>query len=148
MRILGHPIHPMLVHFPIVLWTVAAAAYVAAAVGMQSAAMIAKFSNGAGLVMALLAMVAGLLELTTIDSHCEAMQVATWHLMVMATAWLLFVLALVLPLAPASSINASAAQFGAAACACVGFVAMGAGGWLGGQLVYDFGVGVKGREKP
>lgn len=26
MRFFGHPIHPMLVHFPIVLWTIAAGA--------------------------------------------------------------------------------------------------------------------------
>jgi uncharacterized membrane protein len=55
MRLLGHPIHPMLVHFPVAFWTVAAAAYVAAAVGIgDAAAAIAKFSNGAGLIMAML----------------------------------------------------------------------------------------------
>ena len=36
MRLFGHPIHPMLVHFPIALWTVAAGAYVASAAGVTN----------------------------------------------------------------------------------------------------------------
>ena len=66
MRLWGHPIHPMLVHFPVVFWTVAAVAYVAAATGVEAAATVATFSNGAGLIFAMLAMIAGLIELRAI----------------------------------------------------------------------------------
>jgi uncharacterized membrane protein len=78
MRLWGHLIHPMLVHFPVAFWTVAAAAYVVDAASMgEAAAAIAKFSNAAGLIMAIFAMAAGLLELRAIDSQSEAMRVSS-----------------------------------------------------------------------
>jgi len=60
MRLFGHPIHPMLVHFPITLWTVAVGAYVASAAGVTGPVdMIAKFANSGGLIVAMLAMLGG-----------------------------------------------------------------------------------------
>ena len=147
MRFLGHPIHPMLVHFPIVLWTIATIAYVANAVDVTAGAgTIAMVSNGAGLIMALLAMLAGGFELRTIDSRSEAMRVATWHMMLMATVWFCFVAALVLQVSAGP--DRALSQLGAAACAVAGFLLMIAGAWLGGRLVYEFGVAVKGGGKP
>jgi len=134
----------MLVHFPIVFWTVAAAAYVADTAGFgEGAATLAKYSNGAGLIMGALAMIAGLLELRSIESRSKTMQVATWHMMVMATTWLCFLLALVLPISSESRVDHLTAQLASVASAVVGFLLMGAGGWLGGRLVYEFGTGVK-----
>lgn|SRR5579871_3123493 len=144
MRVFGHPVHPMLVHFPIALWTVAAAAYLASAAQLSELAdMTARFANIGGLVMAMLAMLAGLLELRAIDSRSEAMRVATWHMMIMATAWVCFLLALMVSISAGS--DRATAQMSAAACALVGFVLMGVGGWYGGRLVYAFGVAVKDR---
>lgn len=149
MRIWGHPIHPMLVHFPIVFWTVAAGAYAAdLAATVESAAGIAKWSNGAGLIMAMLAMLAGLVELRTIDKSSATMQVATRHMMVMATAWFCFLLALLLPLSAAPAMSPETAKLTAAASAGAGFLLMAIGGWLGGRLVYTFGVAVEGRTQP
>ncbi len=146
MRLFGHPIHPMLVHFPVAFWTVAAGAYVASAADVvESADVIAKFANGAGLTMAMLAMLAGLFELRSIDSRSEAMRVATWHMMTMATVWVCFLVALMLSIS--TGLNRSTAQFATVACAVVGVLLMGVGGWLGGRLVYDFGVAVKGKRK-
>jgi len=142
MRLWGHPVHPMLVHFPIVFWTVAVAAYVADVAEMgEFAAAVAKYSNGAGLIMAMLAMVAGLLELRSIESRSKTMQVATWHMMVMATAWVCFLLALLLPV-PTGTPMGHPTSLLAAVTAVVGFLLMSAGGWLGGRLVYEFGTGV------
>jgi uncharacterized membrane protein len=144
MRFLGHPIHPMLVHFPITLWTVAAIAYVANTAGVIDAAdEIAKVSNSAGLIMALLAMLAGGFELRTIDSRSEAMRIATWHMMLMATVWFCFLAALVLQVS--AGLDRSTSPLAAAACAVAGFLLMIAGAWFGGRLVYDFGVAVKSR---
>ena len=147
MRIWGHPIHPVLVHFPIAFWTVATGAYVASAAGVGEAAGIAQFANGAGLIMAILAMLAGVLELRSIDSRSAEMRVATWHLMVMGTVWICFLLAWLLPMSAGAAMNHSTAELGAAAGAIAGFLLMGVGGWLGGRLVYEFGVGVKNRTK-
>ena len=146
MRLFGHPIHPMLVHFPIVLWTIAAGAYGANAAGVTEwAAVVAKFANGAGLTMALLAMLAGLFELRSIDSRSEAMRVATWHMMVMAVVWVCFLAAMMLSISTA--LDRATAQVAAAACAAAGFLLMGVGGWLGGRLVYEFGIAVKDRTR-
>jgi len=145
MRIFGHPVHPMLVHFPIVFWTVALVAYVASAAGVtEPVDGIAKYANGAGLIMAMLAMLAGLVELRTIENRSEAMRIATWHMMVMATVWTCFLLALLLSISGAA--DRSPARLAVAACAVVGFLLMGIGGWLGGRLVYEFGIAVKDRK--
>jgi uncharacterized membrane protein len=144
MRFLGHPVHPMLVHFPIVLWTIAVISYVANAVSIIEAAdQIAKVSNGAGLIMALLAMLAGGFELRTIDSRSEAMRIATWHMMVMATVWFCFLAALMLQVS--AGLDRSMSPFVVAAFAMAGFLLMIAGAWFGGRLVYDFGVAVKSK---
>jgi len=142
MRLFGHPIHPMLVHFPITLWTVAVGAYVASAAGVTGPVdMIAKFANSGGLIVAMLAMLAGFLELRSIDSKSEAMRVATWHMMIMATVWFCFLVALMLSIS--TGLDHSTVQTAAAACAVAGFVLMGVGGWYGGRLVYEFGIAVK-----
>jgi uncharacterized membrane protein len=142
MRLFGHPIHPMLVHFPIVLWTIAVGAYVASAAGVaEPVDVIAKFANSGGLIMAMLAMLAGLLEIRSIGSRSEAMRVATWHMMIMATVWVCFLVALML--STSTGLDQSTAQIAAAACAVVGFLLMGVGGWFGGRLVYEFGIAVK-----
>lgn len=142
MRLFGHPIHPMLVHFPIVLWTIAAAAYVASAAGVtEPVDTIAKIANSGGLIMAMLAMLAGLLELRSIGSQSEAMRVATWHMMIMATAWVCFLVVLILP--TSAGLDHSTAQIAAASFAVAGFLLMGVGGWFGGRLVYEFRIAVK-----
>jgi uncharacterized membrane protein len=142
MRLFGHPIHPMLVHFPIVFWTVAAGAYVASAADVaELAAVIAKFANGAGLTMAVVAMLAGLVELRTIGSRSEAMRVATWHMMIMATVWVCFLVALMMSIS--IELDRSTAQLAAVACAVAGFLLMSVGGWLGGRLVYEFGIAIR-----
>ena len=142
MRIFGHPVHPMLVHFPITFWTVATVAYglVACDAG-ELVVTLAKFSNGAGLLLAMLAMLAGLLELRSIDSSSDAMGVAIWHMMIMATAWVCFLLALLLSVS--TGFDQATVNLGEATCASTGFVLMAVGGWLGGRLVYGFGIAVQ-----
>ena len=98
--------------------------------------------------MALPAMAAGLLELRTIDARNEAMRVATWLLMIMATVWICFLLAFLLPIASETTLDRWTAELGATASAGIGFLLMSVGGWLGGRLVYEFGIGVSGKAKP
>jgi uncharacterized membrane protein len=142
MRIFGHPVHPMLVHFPIALWTVATVAYCLVACGVGELALtLAKLSNCGGLLLAMLAMLAGLLELRSIDSSSDAMRVAIWHMMIMATVWFCFLLALLLSVS--TGFDPATARLGEAACAVAGFVLMAVGGWFGGRLVYEFGIAVQ-----
>jgi uncharacterized membrane protein len=146
MRFFGHPVHPMLVHFPIAFWSAATVAYVMTASGAGEPAMVfAKYANGAGLLLAMLAILAGLLELRSIDGSSDAMRVAIWHMMIMATVWFCFLLALLL--SASTGLDQAAERLGEAACAGTGFVLMALGGWLGGRLVYEFGVAVKKQTK-
>jgi uncharacterized membrane protein len=136
----------MLVHFPIVFWTIATGAYVWVAAGAsESIAVTAKFANGAGLIMAMLAMLAGLLELRCIARDSDAMQVAIWHMMAMSTVWVCFLAAMLL--SQSTGLDHVTAHVSAVACAGVGLLLMGVGGWLGGRLVYEFGVAVRGARK-
>src|SRR5262249_41666799 len=128
--------------FPIAFWTVAVGAYVwAAAAPSESVAMVGKLANGAALVIALLTMFAGLFELRSITSGSQSMQVATWHIMVMSSAWVCFLAAMLL--STSTGLDYLAAQVGGLVSASVGFLLMGIGGWLGGRLVYEFGIGGK-----
>jgi uncharacterized membrane protein len=135
----------MLVHFPIVFWTVAVVAYLASASGITGPIdTLARSANGAGLIMAMLAMIAGFMELRTIDRSSDAMRVATWHMMIMATVWICFLLALILPISTGPDLPTG---YLVIACAVAGFLLMGIGGWFGGRLVYEFGIAVKNRTK-
>jgi uncharacterized membrane protein len=147
MRLWGHPVHPILVHFPVAFWTVGTVAYIADAAGVEGAAAVAKLSNAAGLIMALLAMTAGLMELRLIDSSSAAMRVATTHMMAMAAAWVCFMAALVITISAGASLDKQIAQLVGVGGASVGFLLMSAGGWLGGRLVYEFGIGVATRKE-
>lgn len=140
MRIFGHPVHPMLVHFPIAFWTLATVAYAATMLSFAGPThVIAVFANVVALVMTLPAAVAGLMEWRSIAEGSKALRVASLHMMIMLSAWTMFVVALILPML--ATLSTSARSVGAGICAFIGFGLLSAGGWLGGRLVYEFGVG-------
>ena len=132
-----HPLHPALVHFPVACWSLAVAADFAA-LWLGRAAW--QWSGGLlaiGCAMAIVAMVAGLIELARVPDGA-AMRDAYWHMGAMLTALTLFAARLLLRwnegafLAPDTvSLLLDAA----------GFLALAVGGWFGGRLVYGHGVG-------
>ena len=138
MRLFGHPVHPMLVHFPIVFWSCALAADVAGVAAQVSlAATVAAATLALGCATGLLAMIAGTFDFVALAKDSPAREPAVAHLMAMCVAWLLFLMALALhgyPPAPVVSIVSLITTV-------VGFVTMAIGGWLGGKLVYQFRVG-------
>jgi uncharacterized membrane protein len=86
-------------------------------------------------------MFAGLFDLRSNAIGSQAMQVATWHIMGMSTVWICFLVAMLLSIS--TELDYLTAKVGAVACAVVGFLLMAIGAWLGGRLVYEFGVAVK-----
>jgi uncharacterized membrane protein len=72
--------------------------------------------------------------------------VATRHMMIMATAWFCFLLAMMLSMSV--TLDRATAQLAEVAAAGAGFLLMSAGGWFGGRLVYEFGIAVKSRANP
>jgi uncharacterized membrane protein len=59
----------------------------------------------------------------------------------MAIVWACFLGALLLSIS--TGLDPATARLGEVGCAAAGFVVMAVGGWLGGRLVYEFGVAVR-----
>lgn len=131
------PLHPALVHFPVACWSLAVAADFA---GWHFGEMAWSWSGGllaVGCAMALVAMIAGLVELSRVPEG-SAMRDAYLHMAAMLAAFAFFTSRLLLrlehfhPLAPDGL--SMILDVG-------GFFTLVIGGWLGGRLVYGHGVG-------
>jgi uncharacterized membrane protein len=136
-----HPIHPMLVGFPIGLWVfVLVCDAVHAAGGSAAWQTVGTFCVAGGIVGALLAAVPGVIDYFSID-EAEMKRIANLHLAVNLGAVLVFAINLWLRLRlPAeSNVPFALSQFGV--------LAMGIGGWLGGEMVYVKGMAVEAVEK-
>ena len=137
-----HPIHPMLVTLPIGLWIFALVCdVVRAAGGAANWGSVATYCVGAGIVGALLAAVPGLIDYFSID-EAEMKRIATLHLALNLGAVVIFAIDLWLRFRlPAES----SVPLGLS---IIGIVAIGVGGWMGGEMVYVKGMAVEAVEKP
>jgi uncharacterized membrane protein len=134
-----HPLHPLLVHFPVALWTGAVVLDLfGLATGRGWVWELSFGCHAAGVVTAGAAMLAGFLDLRSLVQGDPARDTAASHMLAMSTAWLLFLTVVALR----ASSPASAPSPWAIACAGAAFLGMVLGSWLGGELVYRFGVGV------
>ena len=138
-RFAGHPIHPALVHFPLALW---AATWVWDVLGAWTGSLV-WWQTGfwclvAGSVMALPAAITGLMELALLE-NTPAEDVAMRHMLAMGSAFAVYVTALIVRAgaAPPDGWRLYAAL--ALSTAGVGLLAL--GGWYGGRMVYEYGVG-------
>ena len=135
MRIAGHPVHPMLVHFPIASWTAAVAADLSSRVwALPELTKAAFVCVAAGLVTGALAIMFGFLDYAGIETGHPAQRTATRHMLVMGVAWLVFLARL------AAGWQAVSPWLTVAD--VVGFLVMLCGAQLGGSLVYRYRVGV------
>lgn len=140
LRIGGHPLHPMLVHFPIALWTFSVGADVVGWVTRWPACwQIGFVALVAGLAIGTVAILAGLLDFLAIQPSHAARDTAVLHMMVMCSAWLLFLAAAAIRGVPDGNPPSPLATM----VSCVAEIALLWGGWLGGQLVYRYGVAVE-----
>lgn len=138
MRILGHPLHPMLVHFPIAGWSIASACDLAVLAGWADAWRIGWVALVVGLGGALPSAAAGMLDLGKLPE--AAVPTGMRHMLLMGSALLAYGAALAL-----RSMHAPPAPL-PIACSLAGFALLAAGGHFGAALVYRFGAGRE--EKP
>jgi uncharacterized membrane protein len=132
----GHPIHPMLVPFPIVLFIGALATDIAfAADGSRGWAEASKWLLGAGIVGALLAAVAGFTDFFG-SSRIREFRDAWLHMFANLTAVIVELVNFMLRLGNESS----AGSTGLALSAVVALILL-FSGWKGGELVFRHGVG-------
>lgn len=135
---LGHPLHPAIVHFPIALLLSATVADLAWVAGLTSDTHIAAILMAAGLAAGLAAMAAGMIDLIRLDE--SVIPHAMRHVAVVGLAWLGYGIALYLR---RDSLWASATlETRAIAVSILSSLILAFGGWLGGRLVYTFGAGV------
>ena len=136
-----HPVHPMLVGFPIGLWVFALVCDVMHAVsGAAIWQTVATYCVAGGIVGAILAAVPGLIDYFSID-EAEMKRIANLHLAVNLGAVVIFAINLWLRFHLPTESNLPLGL------SVVGVVAMAFGGWLGGEMVYVKGMAVEAVEK-
>ena len=135
-----HPIHPMLVAFPLGLWIFSLAAHIFHLAGGSDAwSTTATYSMGGGLVGAAAAAIPGLIDLLAIQPG-RAKTTAIWHAVVNLTVLTIITIAFFLRLSGTEDLWALVLTAAGVALLLVG-------GWLGGHLVYVYGVGVEREHK-
>lgn len=145
-RLGRHPLHPALVHFPVVFWTVTPVAdLMQRFLGGDLWWRCAFWAIGGGLALALPAMVAGFLDLLALPAEHPGQRTGQRHLLLMGAAWTVFVCDLLLRSpAKASAPGRASAEL---ILSLGGFALLLAGAYAGAQLVYHFGVGQDNQER-
>jgi uncharacterized membrane protein len=146
LRLGGHPLHPALVHFPVVCWTATPCLYGVYLLRRDLAFWhYAFWCNGLGVAMAVLAMGAGFMDLLAIPAEHPAQVTGQRHMLLMASAWCIYTLVLVAcPIGVAPSNTRAWLGLGLS---LAGLALLGIGVYAGARLVYDFGIGQTGKSR-
>ncbi|HJV35574.1 DUF2231 domain-containing protein [Geomonas sp.] len=132
----GHPLHPILVTIPIGLWIFSLACdIIYRATSNLTWDTIAFYSMAAGIIGALLAAVPGFFDLYFLPpSHAK--RIGLWHMTINLTLVTLYVINFFWRrnLEPAAS--------GPFVLSILSVILLLASGWLGGEIVYRYGVAV------
>ncbi len=136
-----HPVHPMLIVFPLGLWIFSVVCNLVYVLGGPPVwYTVALYAMGGGIVGAALAAVPGLIDFLTLPQS-RVQTIALSHMIVNIVALTIFVIAFAIAI---FSAEYTVMPF---ILSLFGLVAVGVGGWLGGALVYEYGVGVEQRQR-
>jgi len=140
-----HPLHPLLVHFPIGLFFFSFVLDVASLIFRGTPGLVAGafYSIALGLMGALIAAIPGLADYSGIRHDHPARRTATWHMLLNLCAVALYAANLYLR---RDQLTATSAPAIALALSFTGIVVLSISGYLGGTMVYDDGVSV-GRHR-
>ena len=134
--IAGHPIHPMLVPIPIGLWVfslVCDVVYRFTDTAIWNT--MAYYSLAGGIIGALLAALPGLIDLYNLPPS-QAKKVGLWHMAINLTLVTLYVINFLWRR------NIEPASLGPVVLSVVAVLGLLVSGWLGGEMIYRYGVGV------
>jgi len=133
-----HPIHPMLVAFPIGLWVFSLICDIIFALGWGGIVWndLAFYSMAGGIIGALMAAVPGLVDLVSISDN-QVKTIGIWHMVVNLIAVALFAVNLWLRTKSAPGAMLPIAL------SVLAVVLISISGWLGGEMVYVHGVAVE-----
>ena len=130
----GHPIHPVLVAFPIGLWVFSLVSdIIFLAGGSATWGDVAFYTMGGGIVGALLAAIPGFVDLFS-WSKSAVRTVGQWHMALNLTAVVIFAVNFMLRL---SGIYGYTLPF---VLSMAGVLTIAISGWLGGEMVYRYRV--------
>jgi uncharacterized membrane protein len=138
----GHPLHPMLIAFPIGLWGFSLVADLIYHWGFGGSAwsLVAYYTLAAGIAGALLAAIPGLVDLFSIQDR-RAKRIGIAHMVINLVVVGLYVANFLLRRAEGHSTTH------AIALSVVGIALLSVSGWLGGEMVYVYGIAVEGRPE-
>ena len=137
-KVAGHPVHPMLVVFPLGLLATAIIFDIIYLVSNNSQwTLVAYYMIGAGVIGGLAAAIPGWLDWFAIPGGTRAKRIGLLHGVGNVVVLVLFILSWVL-----RRDNPEVPPTGAIVAGLVGFVLSAVTGWLGGELVDRLGVGV------
>lgn len=137
---MSHPVHPILVHFPIAFWSFATLGDLLSLKYGERLSEITGACLILGTLMALVAMGGGLFDLLKIKSDSPAMKVLNQHIVFVLITWSLYASSLFLRIEEKTLIQAGILEVGLSV---AGFICLCVTGLLGGRLVYEYGVGVE-----
>ena len=145
--IFKHPIHPMLIVFPIGLWIFSLVCDFVRLAGAPSEtwSTVAFFSMVGGLIGALCAAVPGLIDLLFYKGGVPPVKkIALTHMTINLTAVVLYAINIWLRASNPALADTSLSL--PVVLSVIGVALIFVSGWLGGQMVHVYGVGVEGRE--
>jgi len=137
----GHPIHPMLITFPIGLWSTSFAADAVYYFWRGSSLLlISKFLLAAGCLGAIAAAVPGIIDWLSIKD-AQVKRIANWHARLNVIALIVFALSLYLRTRAGAHWVDHHLRI-PFLISFLGIILISISGWLGGELAYKHGVGV------
>lgn len=135
---LGHPVHPMLIVFPLGLLPTAVACDIIYLLrNNPNWGHISYWLIAAGVISGVIAAVFGFVDWLALDRGTRAKRLGVWHLLANGSLLILFAISWWLRRAAPDHPTNVAITLG-----IIGLVFGGFGGWLGGELVYRLSVGV------
>jgi uncharacterized membrane protein len=138
--IAGHPVHPILIPFPLALWVTSFAADILFYfVRHPTLLVISKFLLAAGCLGAVAAAIPGIIDWLSIENG-DVKRVANWHARLNIIALIVFAISLFLRLGSYSQLVGRRLTL-PFLLSLVGVILIGISGWLGGELVFHYGVG-------
>ena len=143
--IMGHPIHPMLIPFPIALWVFSLVGDLIYLRGGNPVwEWVAFYTLAGGIVGALLSAVFGIIDYFGIKDR-KASSIAAWHARINVLALLIFAGSFYLRTTGGSGLVNRSLTI-PVALSVVGVILITISGWLGGELVFKHGVAVSPQD--
>ena len=138
----GHPIHPMLIPFPIALWVFSLVADLIYLWGGDLAwQWIAFYTLAGGIIGALAAALFGIIDYFSIEEK-RVSKIAAWHARINVLALLLFAASFYLRTRGGAALVGGRLTI-PLILSITGVIGIAISGWLGGELVYKYGVAVE-----